>query len=242
MTMTAAQLPPVAQPAAPAILRRWHRRYYIQRLLVDHYRATIQKNLAGRSGLTLIDFGCGDMPYRALFAPQVSRYIAADLPGNPAATALITAEGRLNLPDASADLVLSSQVLEHVADPALYLSECSRVLKSGGRLFLSTHGSWWYHPHPTDYWRWTGQGLQKTLRDAGFDQVELVGLMGLAAGGIYLFQDGVFRHLPRFLRSPFYLFTQAAAALADRLHTDEDRRRDAAVYLTYSIKPDASCE
>lgn len=40
--------------------------------------------------------------------------------------------------DGSFDLVLSHAVIEHVADAPLYLRECRRVLKAGGRMFLST--------------------------------------------------------------------------------------------------------
>jgi SAM-dependent methyltransferase len=36
------------------------------------------------------------------------------------------------------DLVLSHAVIEHVADAALYLRECARVLAPGGRAYLST--------------------------------------------------------------------------------------------------------
>jgi SAM-dependent methyltransferase len=38
----------------------------------------------------------------------------------------------------SFDLVLSHAVIEHVADAGLYLRECRRVLKTDGRVFLST--------------------------------------------------------------------------------------------------------
>jgi SAM-dependent methyltransferase len=38
----------------------------------------------------------------------------------------------------SFDLVLSHAVIEHVADAALYLRECARVLAPGGRVYLST--------------------------------------------------------------------------------------------------------
>jgi SAM-dependent methyltransferase len=38
----------------------------------------------------------------------------------------------------SFDLVMSHAVIEHVADAARYLRECGRVLKPGGRMFLST--------------------------------------------------------------------------------------------------------
>jgi len=40
--------------------------------------------------------------------------------------------------DASFDLVLSHAVIEHVADAALYLRECARVLAPAGRMYLST--------------------------------------------------------------------------------------------------------
>ncbi len=59
--------------------------------------------------------------------------------------------------------MLSTQVLEHVTDPRLYLAECHRVLRPGGPLLLSTHGIMVYHPDPVDYWRWTGAGLQRAV-------------------------------------------------------------------------------
>jgi SAM-dependent methyltransferase len=40
--------------------------------------------------------------------------------------------------DGAFDLVLSHAVIEHVADAALYLRECRRVLAHGGRVYLST--------------------------------------------------------------------------------------------------------
>ena len=42
------------------------------------------------------------------------------------------------LPDATADLCVSDYVLEHVQDPARFLSECHRILKPGGFLCLRT--------------------------------------------------------------------------------------------------------
>ncbi|MFN0090381.1 MAG: class I SAM-dependent methyltransferase [Acidimicrobiales bacterium] len=43
---------------------------------------------------------------------------------------------RLDLPDASFEVILSSHVLEHVADTGAALAELARVLSPGGRLFL----------------------------------------------------------------------------------------------------------
>jgi SAM-dependent methyltransferase len=65
------------------------------------------------------------------------------------------------------DLVLSTQVLEHVEDPLKYLSECARALKDDGLLALTTHGLFEDHPCPNDYWRWTAQGLETIVKQSG---------------------------------------------------------------------------
>jgi len=73
----------------------------------------------------------------------------------------------LDLPDASFDVVLCAQVLEHVDDPVQALRELARVTRSGGRVLLSTHGTFVYHPNPVDLWRWTGAGLERLFSENG---------------------------------------------------------------------------
>jgi SAM-dependent methyltransferase len=43
----------------------------------------------------------------------------------------------LSFGDSSLDLVVSNEVLEHVSDPVKVISECARVLRPGGCLFLT---------------------------------------------------------------------------------------------------------
>ena len=119
-----------------------------------------------RQGDVAIDFGCGSMPYKPLFEAAGCRYLGADL--DASADIAIDACGRMDAPDASADLVVSFQVLEHVRDLATYFAEARRVLKPGGRLVLSTHGVWLYHPHPEDHRRWTREGLIAEIKGHGF--------------------------------------------------------------------------
>ena len=73
------------------------------------------------------------------------------------------ADGRLPAEAADYDCILSTQVLEHVEDPAAYLQECYRVLSPGGHLLLTTHGIFEDHAVPRDYWRWTAVGLQRMI-------------------------------------------------------------------------------
>jgi|JI6StandDraft_1071083.scaffolds.fasta_scaffold00181_26 SAM-dependent methyltransferase len=117
--------------------------------------------------LRLLDFGCGGSPYRALF-PRAD-YQRADLAGMSEVDFIIEPGKPLAAPDASFDVVLSTQVFEHVEDPAAYLRECQRLLKPGGKLVLSTHGTFPDHGAPWDFQRWTPHGLARDLKTAGFE-------------------------------------------------------------------------
>jgi SAM-dependent methyltransferase len=127
-------------------------------------------------GDLVVDMGCGDMPYRPLFESRGARYVGCDI--DPAAPLEIIPGRPVALADGSAGLVVSFQVLEHVWDLAWYLGECRRLLRPGGRLLLSTHGSWLYHPHPTDFRRWTRDGLVCEIEAHGFEVERITGLMG----------------------------------------------------------------
>lgn len=212
-------------------------RYYITVALRRAYEAWIESNLKQNRPQTLVDFGCGDMPYRPLFEARGVKYLGVDLAENPLADARLRDDGTIDLPDASADIVLSSQVLEHVPDVKAYLAEAVRVLRPGGVLLLSTHGIWKHHPHPLDLWRWSCQGLRRVVEESGLAVDEFRGVMGMAATGLLLFQDAFVVKLPKRTRRWVAGAMQPLIALADRLHTQADRDRDAAVFFVAARKP-----
>jgi SAM-dependent methyltransferase len=178
------------------------------------------------------------MPYRRYFEEKFREYLGADLEGNAAADVIISPEGRLPIEDQSVDCVLSSQVLEHVADPAGYLAEAFRVLHPGGSLILSTHGLWRYHPDPTDFWRWTKDGLVLQVERAGFRVERIAGVFGLLASALQLLQDGIARSLPRWCRGLPNIVVQPLIGLIER-GRDRQVRPDASVYLVLAKKPAA---
>jgi SAM-dependent methyltransferase len=123
------------------------------------------KGLVPSHALRVLDYGCGGSPYRPLFGECV--YQRADFLGGANLDFEYSADSHLPPEAADYDCVLSTQVLEHVEKPASYLKECSRVLRPGGHLILTTHGSFQDHSCPYDYWRWTAQGLQRAIESAG---------------------------------------------------------------------------
>lgn len=184
----------------------------------------------------VLDYGCADIPYRRFF-PSSVEYLAADLLGNPDATVMIADDGSVPVPDASVDSVLSTQVLEHVADPSVYLGECHRVLRPGGRLLLSTHGFMVYHPDPVDLWRWTSAGLREAVERAGFRVIRFEGIMGLGASGLQLFQDSMLCRIhPRFQQLLAFVM-QALISLVDRGESTHSRDLNALVFGLIAEKP-----
>jgi SAM-dependent methyltransferase len=224
--------------ARPTDLREappWHRLAYIVNKLPEGLEE-LSRDLNFPPGGRVLDYGCADAPYRHFF-PADAEYLGADLPGNPVATVEVAEDGTVPIEDDSCDAVLSTQVLEHVSDPAVYLAECARVLRPGGRLLLSTHGIMVYHPDPVDYWRWTCAGLQRVIEDAGLEIVRFEGIMGLAATGLQLVHDSIYWKLPRLLKPAFSLVMQSLIAISDRLTGAESRRLNSLVFALVAGKP-----
>jgi len=118
---------------------------------------------------TVIDYGCGLKPYAELFY-RVNEYIGADFKDNPYADIHFDDMARIPYFGRNCDSIVSFQVLEHVRNVDLYMSECKRLLTANkGKLLLTTHGIWEYHPGPGDFFRWTHEGLIYTTNRFGFE-------------------------------------------------------------------------
>lgn len=224
-----------SRPRRPLRPRPWHRYAHHLRSLPAGIER-LAREIPLPADARILDYGAAEGPYRRLF-PGSAQFETADLAGNPGATIELGADGTVPVGDQSFDLVLSTQVLEHVEDPNRHLSECFRVLRPGGHALISTHGTFIFHPDPVDYWRWTSAGLQRIVRQEGFEIVRFEGVIGLAATGLQLFQDALHHHLPLRLGQLFALCVQSLMAVADRLQSAESARINASVFVLVARRP-----
>lgn len=106
--------------------------------------------LALPCGLRVLDVGAGETPYKKWCVGQ--NYFAQDFSkydGSGDGVGLHTGTwDRSNIdivsdivsipqPDASFDVILCTEVLEHIPDPVAALTECTRLLKKGGTFIIT---------------------------------------------------------------------------------------------------------
>jgi SAM-dependent methyltransferase len=192
----------------------------VRHALAEWLRAQAAE-LESRAPVRVLDVGCGPKPYYPFFAHVSSEYIGVDVVENPAAELRGPVEA-LPVEDASFDVVLCTQVLEHCDDPAQAVRELRRVTAPGGRVLASTHGVQVYHPSPVDYWRWTHEGLRRVFeQNAEWSSLTVDAAAGTASAlamllGTYL--EIALRRTP-LSRPPVWMLNRLGAALDARSTT-----------------------
>jgi SAM-dependent methyltransferase len=124
-----------------------------------------------------LDIGAADRWIEPLL-PEAVGYVALDYP--PTGQALYGAKphvfgdaAQLPFGNGCFDAAVCLEVLEHVAHPEQVSTEIARVLKAGGRAWVTMPFLYPLHDAPFDFQRYTEYGLRRDMRRAGLDVVSL---------------------------------------------------------------------
>jgi ubiquinone/menaquinone biosynthesis C-methylase UbiE len=152
-------------------LRAWRRRTWS--FNTERRREWVARQAADTPrGARVLDVGAGIGQYRPLFAH--CEYRAHDF-GLETATAghytrldYQSDIAAIPVPDRSFDVVLCTEVLEHVPEPIVALREMARILKPGGRLLITAPLGSHLHQEPYHFYGgYTPHWYQRFLPEAG---------------------------------------------------------------------------
>ncbi len=220
----------------------WDTYYYVSVLTRKAYEKTIPPLLDDGMKYDIVDYGCGARPYEHMFGDHINTYTGIDVGNNPKANINIQPGEDLKIESSSVDFVLSSQVLEHVQNVEQYMNECFRILKPGGCLLLSTHGTWQYHASPHDYNRWTSIGLKTLLEKYGFEvqrSVPVLGQFALTSQLRLSFYNSFANMMGaagKVLLAPVSLLYQFKMMIEDMITPQRVKQRDSAIFLMVAKK------
>lgn len=186
---------PEVPPANPAVLTLTGERT-IPGLDIENYwfrrHEVVYQRLAQRCvDRDVLEAGCGEGYGADLIADVARRVVAVDY--DEAAVAHVRGRyprvdvmqanlAELPLPDASMDVVVNFQVIEHLWDQGQFVRECARVLRPAGLLMMSTPNRITFSPgrdtpiNPFHTRELNADELTELLLDAGFAQVTVSGV------------------------------------------------------------------
>ncbi len=156
----------------------------IDEIILDELIRFLDENFKNGCGGVLLDAGAGTRPYLPVYRDYFSAAYSFDAPHSPhdiASVDAIASAQRLPFRDDTFDCVLCTEVLEHLPNPVQALTEFRRVLKTGGRIFLTTPFFNPLHEIPYDYYRYTPFALRYMAEQAGLQLESLVEKGGMTA-------------------------------------------------------------
>ncbi len=158
-----------------------------QRFLIEEHLKSAESYFRG----TLLNAGCGDMTYEKFYLHKIEKQVRLDWPNTLHKKLHIDVFGsvmQLPFADQRFDIVLCTEVLEHIPNPEKALLEFQRVLKHGGTLFLTVPFLYQLHETPYDFYRYTYYGLKYLIESNGFEIKEFKARGEIIAVVIYFFR------------------------------------------------------
>lgn len=185
------------------------RSFFVSKIYADHNQSQAVKESLAKL-LENLDQGLG-LNFGAGNADLHPRVVNLDIFDGPTVD-IVGASLKTPFPDASLDLIICQEVIEHITHPSAAIQEFHRVLKPGGSLFLQAPFQIGFHPGPHDYWRFSREAYEVLLDQKNWDIQKLDTTVGFASG-FYRITVEFFATLASCVHQRLYLPTKAGVAL-----------------------------
>lgn len=184
-------------PLLPRVIRKYvdPQRLHIDRFFHQKVRPLLTP------GERVLDAGAGPQRYKAFLSDVV--YESTDFEDVFAKETkgrhdFVCSLDAIPKEDETYDAILNTEVLEHVPDPQKVIDEFYRVLKPGGKLFLTTPQMFPVHGAPYNFFFFSRYGLRSMFEKSGFTVRSIT-----PNGGIFIVLAKVLADIP------LHLFFQA---------------------------------
>jgi SAM-dependent methyltransferase len=119
--------------------------------------------------MRVLEIGPNGFPstYRKMVPYEGMQWETLDIDDSPYLTYRKSPLYSFPIADDAYDIVLSGQVIEHVAKIWRWMPELARVTKPNGLVITVNPSSWPYHEAPIDCWRMYPEGMKALCEDAG---------------------------------------------------------------------------
>ncbi|NUM47374.1 MAG: class I SAM-dependent methyltransferase, partial [Anaerolineales bacterium] len=130
-------------------------------------RAYVEKFIETNKSLITGDIlEIGRNVYKCVVLPEnIVSYSCLDIAPFPDIDIVADIQNMKNVESDKFDTIICTQVLEHVPNPFSAVDELYRILRPGGRLFITVPFLNNYHMEPDDYWRFTEYALAFLLKN-----------------------------------------------------------------------------
>jgi len=142
---------------------------------LEFVRANLQSDeVIGRAVLEVGSLDVNGSVRSIVTVHQPARYVGVDLQEGPGVDAVCDATELVSrFGENSFDLVISTEMLEHVRDWRMVVSQIKRVVKPGGVLLVTTRSRGFpYHGFPYDFWRYEPGDVEALFSDFQSERIE----------------------------------------------------------------------
>ncbi len=147
-----------------------HETYIGKTIARTLFNLEISKHIKNVGGV-MVDLGGGKNPsYERFWQIRPEKFIRVDINEKAEPDVLANLNNPLPFEDNFADTIFLLSVIYILEDPVKTLREINRMLKPGGKLFMTSPFIFNEAKEPSDYWRFTSEGLEKILNEAGFSE------------------------------------------------------------------------